>query len=160
MLDGELEVVQAASLHPPEEVKFVSHIRQRLRIHVHLLIRDRKPGHLIGPVLEELGNDGEHDLVGDKTDDDTNGNGDEAKDNGDGPKGTTLAIFRDFEGVTTNEDDQDLATTHNGTNADEKPVLCQTLKDVELIVKATVATYIVSMTSQSCNEQELLTSTG
>lgn len=137
--DGKLEVVEASSLHSSEKVELISNIRQRLGIHVHLLVRDGKTRHIISPLLEKLGNHGKQGAVGNQTDDNTERNRDEAKDNSNTPKGAGLSLLCNLECVATDKDDENLTTTHNGTNADKEPILGKSFKDVEPVIQATVA---------------------
>lgn len=132
--DGKLEVVEPSSPHISEKVELISNIRQRLGIHVHLLVRNRKTRHVVGPLLKKLGNHGKQGAVGNQADHDTERNRDEAKDNSDTPEGAGLSLLCNLECMATDKDDENLATTHNGTDADKEPILGESFKDVEPVI--------------------------
>ena len=52
----------------------------------------------------------------------------------------------DLESRTTNEDDHHLPTNHDTVNGDEKPIAMYAFKDVEFIVKSSIAAKISSCT--------------
>lgn len=158
VLDRKLEVVETSSLHLSEEVELISEIRQRLGIHVHLLVRDGQTRHLVGPLLKKLGDQSEQEVVGNQANNDADRDRDETKDNSDTPKGARLSLLCNLECVAANKDDKNLTTTHNGTDADKEPILGESLKDVELVIQATVATHMLD--GPLYKNKALLTSTG
>lgn len=168
MLDSKLQVVQAASLHPSEEVEFVSHICKRLWVHVHLFVRNGQTGNRVGSLLQELGNHGQNDPIGNQSDDDANRNRDEPKNNCNRPERApncpVFRLVRNLEGGTTKVDNDNLSSTHDCANADEEPILAETLKNIELIVQSSIATgtRLVSLQKElkMYSEWRGLTSTG
>lgn len=145
MLDGELEVVQAPSLHAPEEIELVSYIRQGGRIHVHLFVGHCQSRNVVCPPFQEVGYQTNHESIGNEANDDSNRNGKETKHNGNSPEWTILVLVGDLESISTHENDQYLTTTHKGADTDKEPVLGKSFENVELVVQATVADELVSM---------------
>lgn len=86
-------------------------------------------------------------MIRNQANDDTNRNGKEAKHKGNGPESPALLLLGDLESRATDKDDKDLSTTHNGTDADEEPVLGEALKNVELVVQTAVTTRVSTNSS-------------
>lgn len=138
MLDCKLEVVQSPTLHAPYEVELIADIRQRLGVHAHLFIGYCKTGYLLSTLLKELGNQSLEEMVRNEANDDADWDRQKAKNDGHGPELATLLLLSNLKGFAANENDQDLATTHDSTDADKEPVLGKAFENVELVVQTTV----------------------
>jgi hypothetical protein len=142
MLDGKLEVVQPTSLHAAHKVELVANVCQWLWVHAHLFVRNCEARDLLGSLLQKLGDQNQQKMVGNQADKDTDRNREETKHKSNGPESSALLLLGDLESRTTDKDDKDLSTTHNGTDTDEKPVLGKALKDVKFVVQAAVTVYV------------------
>lgn len=83
------------------------------------------------------GNLGEK-FIGDKADDDSNRERDGSKKERDAPLGPVQT--GDFKCRPSDEDDHNLSPNHDDVDSDEEPIVGDTFKNVELVVKTTVAT--------------------
>lgn len=138
VLDRELEVVQATSLHTPEEIQFIPDIRQWRRIHAHFLIRDGQTRRLPRPAFQKVRDQHRHAPVWYEADDNSEGDRQESKHDSNRPHGARLTLLGNRECRTADKDDQHLPTTHDGADADEEPVMRQALKYVKAVIQATV----------------------
>src|SRR5438105_1051493 len=78
--------------------------------------------------------------VWNQTNDDSNRQGDCTKNNRNSPLNAIKP--GNGESNTSNENDHNLATNHDNINTNEEPVVSDALKDIELIVKATIIVLI------------------
>lgn len=139
---GELEIVNASALEPFQPDQLVPDVSELgWEVLEPLVIRDHKAGHLgLSPALYSLRNELLDERVGDQPDDHADGNRQEAEDDGGPPHAWALASRTNAEGGSTEADDDVLPSTHNNADADEEPILQETLEYVEVVVQATIAT--------------------
>lgn len=138
VLDRKLEIVKAPSLHAPEKVKFVANINQRLRVHVHLLVRDCEPRHLFRSTPKEFWHQFDNKAVWNKANKNTDWDGEESEHKGNAPHSSGLVFVCNRESSAAHEDDQNLTAHHESANCDKEPVACQAFKDVKFVVQASI----------------------
>lgn len=134
ILATELELIKTPTTNHLEECEFFANILNALVPLKAIFVGDVDVR--VGLSGHPAGNDLRDHFVGDKADDDGNGERDYPKNKGNTPLNAVQG--GDLESCTSYKDDHDLPSNHNNVYPNEKPIMRDTLKNVELVIETTV----------------------
>lgn len=156
MVATEIELIKTSTTDQLEEGEFLADIFNTLVPLKAIFVGDIDfgadlTGHPAGGNLSDK-------FVGDKADNDSNRERDGPEKERDAPLGTSQ--LSDLECSSSNINDHNLSPNHDDVDSDEEPIAGDTLKNVELIVKTTVAVGVRSRAAEQsqmrCKHKNLL----